>query len=156
MRIKIRLSKEDTARLNCPAELTVDTDRVSMVESITLQKGVELEPGVVLSYDSPAVWRVALAGRDLHGPDGKLVLAEAEDGKAPEPRRTMDMQAALVMVWLALRQTTGRKVELAGLEFDADAMDWEVETEDPADPGTSGKETSTPETTSPSPGTDQP
>lgn len=149
MRIKIRLSKEDTARLDCPAELVCDTDRVSMVEAITLQKGVELEPGVVLSYDSPLVWRVALGGRDLHGPDGKLVLDEARDGKAPEPRKTMDMQATLVMVWLALRQTTGRKVELAGLEFDADAMDWEVETADPADPATAGKEPSTPETTSP-------
>lgn len=149
MRIKIRLSADDTKRLDCPEELVCDTGRVSMVEAITLQKGVELEPGVVLSYDSPLVWRVALGGRELHGPDGALVMAEAEDGNDPQPRKTMDMQAALVMVWLALRQTTKRKVELAGLEFDADALDWEVETADPADPGTPGKEPSTPETTSP-------
>lgn len=156
MRIKIRLSKEDTARLDCPDQLTVDTDTVSMVEAITLQKGVELEPGVIIAYDTPVVWRVALGGRDLHGPDGALVMAAAEDGKAPEPRKVMDFQAELVMVWLALRQTTGRKVDLATLEYDSAALDWEVEPDDPADPGTVGKDPSIPETTSLSSGTGQP
>lgn len=149
MRIKIRLSEDDRKRLDCPEELTADTDRVSMVEAITLQKGVELAPGVVVAYDTPGVWRMALAGRELHLPDGTVVMKEPQDGEEPEPRRVGDFAAELVLVWLALRQTTGRKVELAGLEYEVGSVDWEVETEDPADPGTPGKEPSTPETTSP-------
>jgi hypothetical protein len=122
VKIRINLGDADRERLDAPDDLEVDVRAVTMRETITMQKGVEIGNGVS-SYDSVSDW-----------------LAGLQKGAADEPF------AYLVLVWLALRRA-GRDIPLA--ELDASLLGTRLEfIVEPTDPGEPGKEPSDPETTS--------
>jgi len=147
MLVKIRLGDKDRERFDCAEWLPVDPLSVSIREAILLQKGVEVDGGVI-AFDSPAAWRLALNGHPLIGEDGEPVTVEAVvDGETTKRIvKVANYDAEMVLVWLALKRA-GTKVALGDVDYDSDDLDWSVQVES-EDAGELGKDPSTPETTS--------
>jgi hypothetical protein len=120
-KVLIDLCEEDRERLGAPGQLVVDPSTISMRETITLQKGVEIGHGVS-SYDTVVDWLDALRN-SVENPFAYLVL-----------------------VWLGLRRA-GVDKDLADVDAALSKMKVEFVSET-TDAGEPGKDPSTPETTS--------
>lgn len=121
MKVLITLDEADRERLGAPGQLVVDPGTISMRETITLQKGVEIGHGVS-SYDTVVDWLTGL-----------------QDS-------VKDPFAYLVLVWLGLRRA-GIEKDLADVDASLSKMRVEFVSES-TDTGEPGKGQSDLETTS--------
>lgn len=131
--MKVRLSEADAARLDCPRDVEFDQQRVMGREAIALSKiGWSLER---LGHAS--------GGRPVMGDDGKPMHATDENGQVqldaggnPVLLLTLDPEALLVMVWLAVRRAKGCDVPWADFDVDIRAVAESLGEED--EPGKAG------------------
>lgn len=126
--MRIRLSEEDAERLDCPREVEFDEERLTGREAIALKK---------LTGWTFERFAQALGGGERAVDDDGNVIWELDETGAPVadeagnkvPLRTIDPEALLVAIWLAVRRTAGDRpwkdfdVNLIGTEFPDDEVD---------------------------------
>lgn len=150
--LQLRLSPADRDRYNLTQEwLDLDVLAVTAREAMLMQVGADLGDGMIVQFDSPSQWRIALNGDPVLGSDGQPVTEDvtADDGTVTStPKRRPNFGAEIATVWLALRRA-GVTVGLADVDFDRDAFEWRLISGDEPG-GEPGKDDgSTPPTTSP-------
>lgn len=142
MIVKLKLADADRERFGCEEWIALDLFAVTAREAIEIQAATWPGPGGEEYYfDSPQAWREALAGRPVFDATGAPVMVQdwsEQDGAfVPRQKKRTDVGAAVVLVWLALKRV-GVTTALADLDFNADALDWQVD--QPTAPESPGKE----------------
>lgn len=132
---KFRLSEEDAARLDCPRDVEFREDRIMGREAIALSR---------IGWSMERLYAVVERGTPVVDGAGNAMFEVDENGEPKlddwgKPIRlvAVDPEAALVMVWLAVRRAKG--VDVPWPEFDVDLMRLESiigdDEEAPAAPG---------------------
>lgn len=111
--MKFRLSEEDAARLDCPRDVEFDSNKLMGREAIALDKMGwpldrlgELAGTPVVDADGNPRYQLDDAGNPV------LV-----DGK-PLQMHVFNPEAALVMIWIAVRRATGRDIPWGTFDVD--------------------------------------
>lgn len=103
--MKFQLSEEDAQRLDCPREVEFDESRLTGREAIAMKKltgwtferfGQGIAGERVVDDDGNQVWELDDTGAVVRDEAGNRV-----------PLRSVDPEAILVGVWLAVRRTAG-------------------------------------------------
>lgn len=119
--MKIKIAAEDAERLGCPETVEYDPEKIMGREAIAIQRQT--------GYGMQKLGSL-LEGTVQRGADGKPLYVEDDQGEPvldehgrKTPLRDIDVEALLVMVWIACRRAGCQvpyddfDINLGGLEY---------------------------------------